>query len=171
MGKRQAIAVLSVILLTVSSCWSAQLSFQVVQHNGAQENVCEQTLVIEDEMLDYFFNQGNIVTNERAAAVKDGSDEAVWKTAFADAAAGGSQYFVQLCLYYDTSSSTNPEAVALSNLDYVTWTITEIQSGKNIADMKNTVDKTALGKDDTDSVRNYAAEIAEQIQKALKVKA
>ena len=171
MGKKQVIVLLSVILLTVSGCWSAELSFQVVQHNGTQENVCEQTLVIEDEMLDYFFNQGNIVTNERAAAVKDGGDEAVWKTAFADAAAGGSQYFVQLCLYYDTSSSTNPEAVALSNLDYVTWTITEIQSGKKIADMKNSVDKTALGKNDADSVRSYAAEIAGQIQKALKVKA
>jgi hypothetical protein len=169
MGKKQFAVIVLIFLFTVSS-WSVELSFQIVQHNNVQEKVCEQTLVIEDEVLDYFFSRGNIVTNEPAAAVKDGGDESVWKTAFAGAAAGGSQYFVQLRLYYDTAASTNPEAVALSNLDYVTWTITDVLSGKTLSDMKATVDKSALGKDDTDSVREYAAKIAEQIQKTLKVK-
>ncbi|HAH60812.1 MAG TPA: hypothetical protein DCL73_01795 [Treponema sp.] len=171
MGKKRLAAIVPVLLLTASCCWSAQLSFQVVQHNNTQEKVCEQTFVIEDEMLDYFFSRGNIVTNEPAVAVKEGSDEAVWKAAFADAAAGGSQYFVQLRLYYDTTASTNPEAVALSNLDYAAWTITDVQSGQILADVKSVVDKTSLGKDDTDSVRGYAVKIAEQIQKSLKVKA
>jgi len=151
------------------SGWSAELSFQIVQHDNVQEKVCEQTLVIEDEMLDYFFSKGNIVTNEPAVSVKDGGDEAVWKTAFAGAAAGGSRYFVQLRLYYDTAASTNPEAVSLSNIDYVTWTITDVQSGKTLSDMKAMVDKPASGQDDADSVREYAAEIAEQIQKTLEV--
>lgn len=160
-----------VFLSMAACCWCTELSFQVVQHNNAQEKVCEETLVIEDEILDYFFSRGNIVTNEPAAAVKDEGDEAVWKTAFADAAAGGSKYFVQLRLYYDTTASTDPESVSLSNLDHVLWTITDVQSGKTLSDMKNIVDKSALGKDDADSVRDYAAKIAQQIQKSLNEKA
>jgi len=171
MGKKQLAAILLVLAFTVSCSWSKELSFQIVQHNNTQEKVCEQTLVIEDKMLDYFFSHGNIVTNEPAAAVKDGSDEIVWKAAFAAAAAGGSQYFVQLRLYYDTEAATNPESVALSNLDYVTWTITDVQSGENLVDMKDIVNRSVLGKDDADSVREYAAKIAEQIQKVLKEKA
>ncbi|MFA6856628.1 MAG: hypothetical protein WCR31_05405 [Treponema sp.] len=168
MGIKRFVAAVLVLFFTFT-CWSAELSFQIVQHDSVQEKVCEQTLVIEDEMLDYFFSRGNIVTNEPAAAVKTGGDETVWKTAFAGAAAGGSRYFVQLCLYYDTAASTNPEAVSLSNLDYVTWTITDVQSGKTLSEMKTVVDKTALGKDDADSVREYAVKIADQIQKTLKI--
>jgi hypothetical protein len=167
MGKKRLAAVIPVLFLA-ASCWSTELSFQIVQHDNVQEKVCEQTLVMEDEMLDYFFSRGNIVTNEPAAAVRDGEDEAVWKTAFADAAAGGSQYFVQVRLYYDTAASTNPESVALSNLDSVSWTVTEVQSGKKLADMNIRVDKSALGKDDTDSVTAFAGRIAEQIQNTLK---
>lgn len=162
---------LSAFFVAASCCFSAEISVQIVQHDNALDSVGEQTLVIEDEILDYFFSRGYIVTNEPAVAAKDGTDDEVWKTAFSDAAAGGAQFFIQVRLYYDTAASTNPESVALSNIDYVTWTVTEVQSGKTIADMKGIVDKQKVGNDDADSVKEYAATIADQIQKVLKAKA
>ena len=49
------------------SGFCASVSFQIVQHNDSMSSVCNSVLVIEDEILNSFFNSGYIVSNSPAA--------------------------------------------------------------------------------------------------------
>ena len=170
MGKK-TLCTAAALIICMSGLSARELAFHVVQHNGSLETVSEQTLMIEDIVLDYFFNRGDIVTNEPAEAVKADGDAASYKKAFSDAADGGAAYFIQLRLYYVAETSSDPASIALSNIDHVTWTVTEVQSGKKIADMKGRPGKAAEGQDETEGVKSYAADIADAIQKVLNEKA
>ena len=145
--KKLSIALCSALLCGVC-CWGTDISFQVVQHNDVLDTVCEQTLVIEDQILDYFFNFGDIVTNEPALAAVVEDAEGLRKTAYAIAASGGAEYFIQLRLFYGGKGSKDPANISLKNLVYVQWTITEAASGKKIAEVKSKVRKPASGRTD-----------------------
>ncbi|MBP3710087.1 MAG: hypothetical protein J6I73_06785 [Treponema sp.] len=142
-----------------------EISFQVIQHYDAVNEVCEQTLVIEDAILDYFFNSGSIVTNEPAVAADKDEDEKIWRTSFAYAVEGGAQYFIQLCLDYDAAAKSN--AIALSNIRRISWTITDVKANKKIASDKSTVRKSKTGRNDIDGVKEYASAIAADMHKML----
>ena len=159
--KKISLALCVVFFGTVCS-WATELSFQVVQHNDALDTVSEETLVIED-----FFNFGDIVTNEPALAAVVEDAEGLRKTAYAIAASGGAEYFIQLRLFYSGKRSKNSANISLKNLVYVQWTITEAASGKKIAEVKSKVRKPASGRTDVEGVKEYAASVADAIRKEL----
>ena len=61
MGKKTLLALFAGVFLGANGFCSS-LSFQVLQHNDSLNDVCESALVIEDEILSYFFDKGFIVT-------------------------------------------------------------------------------------------------------------
>ena len=164
--KKLSIALCS--LLCGVCCWGTDISFQVVQHNDALDTVCEQTLVIEDQILDYFFNFGDIVTNEPAVAIVPEAAENLWRTAYAFAVTGGADYFVELRLFYSGKASRDPAHISLKDLERVSWTIADVKTGKKIAEAKAKVRKPASGKTDAAGVKEYAASIAEAMRKAIR---
>ena len=66
MGKKTLLALFAGVFLGANGFCSS-LSFQVLQHNDSLNDVCESALVIEDEILSYFFDKGFIVTNVPAS--------------------------------------------------------------------------------------------------------
>ena len=148
--------------------WATELSFQVVQHNEALDTVSEETLVIEDQILDYFFNVGDIVTNEPALAAVSEDAEGLRKTAYEIAASGGAEYFIQLRLFYGGKGSKDSANISLKNLVHVQWTITDTASGEKIADVKTKVRKPASGRTDAEGVKEYAASVADAMRKELR---
>lgn len=165
--KKISLVLCAAIFGTVCS-WATELSFQVIQHNDALDTVSEQTLVIEDQILDYFFNLGDIVTNEPALAAVTEDAEGLRKTAYAIAAAGGAEYFIQLRLFYSGKRSKDPANISLKNLVHVQWTITDAANGKKIADVKTKVRKPASGRTDAEGVKEYAASVADAMKKELR---
>ena len=165
--KKISLVLCAAICGTVCS-WATELSFQVIQHNDALDTVSEQTLVIEDQILDYFFNLGDIVTNEPALATVVEDAEGLRKTAYAIAASGGAEYFIQLRLFYGGKGSKDPANISLKNLVHVQWTITDAASGEKIADVKTKVRKPASGRTDAEGVKEYAASVADEMRKELR---
>lgn len=165
--KKLSIALCSAFLCGVC-CWGTDISFQVVQHNDVLDTVCEQTLVIEDQILDYFFDLGDIVTNEPAVAAVPADAENLWRTAYAFAVTGGADYFVELRLFYRSSSSRDPAYLSLNDLERVQWTIADVKTGKKIAEAKTKVRKPASGKTDASGVKEFAASIADAMRKAIR---
>ena len=165
--KKISLVLCAAIFGTVCS-WATELSFQVIQHNDALDTVSEQTLVIEDQILDYFFNLGDIVTNEPALAAVVEDAEGLRKTAYAIAASGGAEYFIQLRLFYSGKRSKNSANISLKNLVHVQWTITDAASGEKIADVKTKVRKPASGRTDAEGVKEYAASVADAMRKELR---
>ena len=165
--KKISLVLCAAIFGTVCS-WATELSFQVIQHNDALDTVSEQTLVIEDQILDYFFNLGDIVTNEPALAAVVEDTEGLRKTAYAIAASGGAEYFIQLRLFYGGKGSKDPANISLKNLVHVQWTITDAASGEKIADVKMKVRKPASGRTDAEGIKEYAASVADAMKKELR---
>ena len=164
--KKISLVLCAAIFGTVCS-WATELSFQVVQHNDALDTVSEETLVIEDQILDYFFNLGDIVTNEPAVAAVPADAENLWRTAYAFAVTGGADYFVELRLFYSGKASRDPAHISLNDLERVQWTIADVKTGKKIAEAKAKVRKPASGKTDASGVKEFAASIADAMRKAI----
>lgn len=121
MGKTRKIGLILGLLLCAQFCFAKQISFQIIQHDDRTQNVSEQSLVMEDELLNGFFEGGYIVTNS-PTVVSDSTenDIALYNKAFGDALDGFSDYFIQVTLFYS------------NNLKQIDWSIASVSTGNII---------------------------------------
>ncbi len=165
-------------LLAIAFCLAAfgpaafcgSLSFQIVQHNDSLSDVCKSALIIEDEILNYFFDAGYIVTNVPAAMSSSAvQDEKLWQSGCNEAAGGSFDQFVQIHLYFNSSES-KPERVALGSIDRVSWKVGSVMNGNIVVEGSRDVEKP-MGADSERNVRGFAADFALYIQQILGSKA
>ena len=121
MGKTKKIGLIAGLLLCAQLCFARQVSFQIIQHDDRTQDVTEQSLVIEDELLNGFFETGYIVTNSPTVVSQSDEDDVVlYNKALGDAYEGSSDYFIQIKLFYNN---------ALKQID---WSIASAATGKII---------------------------------------
>ena len=164
MGNLKRLLILTVLLLCGTLCFANQISFQIVQHDDSQDSVSEDSLTIEDSVLNNFFEYGYIVTNSDAA-ISDSTaqDERLYKIGQGDAFNGYSDYFVQIKLYYERTEQT---LSASADLYEINFSITSVKSGKKIADktMKNIkIDRTKKN-----NLVKISSDLVNEISKALR---
>lgn len=164
MGKLKRLFILTVLLASGALCFANQISFQIVQHDESLDSVSEDSMVIEDSVLNNFFEYGFIVTNSDAAISESkAQDEKLYKIGQGDAFNGFSDYFVQIRLYYERTEQT---LVNTSDLYEIDFSITSVKSGKKIADrsMKNIkIDRTKKN-----NLVKISADLVNEISKALR---
>lgn len=153
------------MLFFSSLCFAKQVSFQIVQHDSATDDVTEASLTIEDEILNTFFEYGYIVTNSAAAVSSSTSqDEKLFKTGKNDAFNGFSDFFVQINLYYGRTEETITEQ---SDLQKVIFSITSVKTGETFD--KQTMNNIKLNHTKDDLPR-ISADLVHAINKSLKSK-
>lgn len=129
--------------------FARQISFQVVQHDDSSEEVTEQSLVIEDQMMNNFFERGFIVTNSpTVSSFSEDQDETYWKTGLGEAFFGYSDYFIQIKVFYEPRTGTLTD---VANINKIQWSLTEAKTGikledKLISDIKPINKKTDMSK-------------------------
>ena len=113
---------LALLLITSSSlCFGEQISFQIVQHNKSVEDVSEEAYLVEDALISSFFDSGYIVTNSLASLSKNSrTDKKLWKIGAEEAVEGGSDYFVQIILYFTQNEGPAPkqDLMILESVEY-----------------------------------------------------
>ena len=142
MGNKKTLFLIFTAFMLSFSCFGKQLSFQIVQHDGSNPNVTEQSLVFEDEIFDEFFNWGYIVTNSEASiSSSDEDDQMLWRLGVGEAVEGSSDYFVQVKLYYELSKDAK-----VSKLIKIEWSLTAVSTGEIITtrSMKITDKNTSI---------------------------
>lgn len=170
MGKKIIAAVCSALFFASAAMAAEEISVQIVQHNDAADAICDSSMMVEDELLEAFFNQGFIVSSSPSVeSVSEKQDSVLLKKALTEADDGGLSYFVQVKIYYRTVKTENPDETVQSDIDYVNWTLYNGGSGKVIAEQKKSIGKNPLRGNDEDSVRAFAASIAADIQNSLKI--
>ena len=164
MGKLKRLSVLAVLLFGTSLCFANQISFQIVQHDDCLDCVSEDSMTIEDSVLNNFFEYGFIVTNSDAAISESkAQDEKLYKIGQGDAFNGFSDYFIQIRLYYER---TNETLSTNSDLYEIDFSITSVKTGKKIADrsMKNIkIDRTKKN-----NLVKISSDLVNEISKALR---
>ncbi len=155
-----------VLLLLSSFCFAGQISVQIVQHNQAIDYVSEQSLIVEDELLNGFFDKGYIVTNS-LAQISDSPEEdsELLYTGFGEAYEGSSDYFVQVKLFFDASQNKGVTDATPCPLDRIEWVMLKCSSGETLKSSSVKGKKSEKGPDESVRIASYS--LISDIQKAL----
>lgn len=165
MGKKLILAI-AFVFAGLSNAFCASLSFHVIQHNDSLNDVCDSALVIEDEILNYFFDAGYIVTNVPACISKsEDQDKKFYQNGYNEAASGSFDEFVQIKLYFTGSEEENKK-VALGNMKKISWKVVQTATGKVLDEgTQDVVVDVAI--DSEKNVREFANEFAYHLNKVL----
>jgi hypothetical protein len=164
MGKLKKLCILSFLLISGSLCFANQISFQIVQHDESLDCVSEDSLVIEDSVLNNFFEYGYIVTNSDAAISESAAqDEKLYKIGQGEAFTGFSDYFVQIKLYYERNDQTLTNSSDLYKIDF---SITSVKTGKKIAD--RSIGNIKIDHTKKNNLTKVSSDLVNEISKALR---
>ncbi|MBS7260641.1 MAG: hypothetical protein KIG91_03140 [Treponema sp.] len=164
MGKKIVSCIATFLL--AGFCFAGQISIQIVQHNGALDYVSEQSLLVEDELMNGFFAKGFIVTNSLAqVSDSDETDADLFHTGFGEAFDGSSDYFVQVKLFYDSSTNKGVQDATQCRLDHIDWVMLNVSSGETLKTSSIKGSEKSPGSDE--NIRLSAASLIKDIQKAL----
>ena len=164
MGKLKRLYILVVLIFFSSLCFANQITFQIVQHDESQNSVSEDSMTIEDSVLNNFFEYGFIVTNSEAAISDSAAqDERLYKIGQGDAFNGFSDYFVQIKLYYKRSENTLSSNADLCKIDF---SITSVKTGKKIAN--RSISDIKIDHTKKNNLVKISSDLVNEISKALR---
>lgn len=164
MGKLKKLCILSLLLISGSLCFANQISFQIVQHDDSLDSVSEDSMTIEDSVLNNFFEYGFIVTNSDAAISESAAqDERLYKIGQGEAFNGFSDYFVQIKLYYERTDNTLSQS---SDLYKINFSITSIKTGKKIAE--KSINDIKIDRTKKNNLAKFSSDLVNEISKALR---
>ena len=164
MGKLKRLGFLTILFCACTFCFANQISFQIVQHDESQDSVSEDSMTIEDAVLNSFFESGYIVTNSDAAiSNSENQDEKLYKIGTNDAFNGYSDFFVQIKLFYERTEQTLVNSSDLYKIDFV---IAKPKTGTKIAQKTISNIKVEAGK--KNNLVKISSDLVNQINKALR---
>ncbi|MEE1213277.1 MAG: hypothetical protein UHO11_12410 [Treponema sp.] len=164
---KRFLAALVFSVACISGSFGRSLSFQVVQHNDSLNEVCSSALVIEDEILNFFYDAGYIVTNVPAAVSKsEEQDVSFYQKGFNDASDGSFDDFVLIKLYFTGSEDENKK-VSLGNMQKLSWKVVSTKNGTVLEEGCTGVEKEVLA-DNEKNVREFASEFAVHLNNVLR---
>jgi len=164
MGKLKRLSVLLLFISAAAMCYANQISFQIVQHDESLDCVSEDSLVIEDTLLNGFFEFGFIVTNSDAAiSDSKAQDDRLFKIGQGDAFNGYSDYFVQIKLFYERNENSLTNSSDLREIDFI---VSSAKSGVTIAEKSIKDIKIDPGK--KNNLYKISSDLVNHINKVLK---
>ncbi len=154
MGKTKKLLLIAGFLLCAQFCFAKQISFQIIQYDDRTQDVTEQSLVIEDELLNGLFETGYIVTNSPTISFDSSADEtALYNKALGDAYDGYSDYFIQIKVYYKNA------------LNQINWSIASVTNGKKL---KESVITGSVTTADEKGLKKISSKLVTEITDFLK---
>lgn len=155
--------IFTVLLLAGSFVSAKSFSLQVVQKKGSETVVYEASYVIEQTILDYFYENAYIVSNSPVIIEKKNeSIAAELQKSFDAAQEGFLEYLIQADVYYNLADSNNPEEALLKNIDKIEWKVIALSDKHTVAEGKAVPGKKF--RNDEDGLLYFANELAEHIK-------
>lgn len=157
------------LIFAAINAFSMSFSLQVIQRDTPTEDVIESSYLVEQTVLDYFFDRGCIVSSNAIIVSKndEADDKNALRHSFVEAKVGCMDLIIHLNLYFNIKESTNPEAVLLSNLKGASWEIVSLETGKRIAHGEGKPGAVTEKNNNSYGIESFAKDIAKNIQTAL----
>ncbi|MBQ0002522.1 MAG: hypothetical protein KBT21_03195 [Treponema sp.] len=148
---------------------SPSFSLQVVQKDGSENVVYEASYLIEQVVLDYFYDHAYIVSNSPIIIQKRNADITGDLQKSFDAAQEGSlDLIIQMIVTYNLIDSSNPEEALLNNIQNIEWKALSLSDSSVIVQGQAVPAKTY--RNDDDGLIYFANELASKIKIALETK-
>ncbi len=158
-------------MLVSLQLFAVSFSLQVVQKNTNENDVYGPSYVMEQAILDYFYDRGCIVSN--GAVIIFQNEETLaeeLKKSFCEAHAGGLDVIVNLSVIYNIENSTNPSGILLSNIKEIQWEALSLSSGKVIGQGKSNPGEVSKDNNNYKGIEAFAKTVAKNIQEQLSQK-
>ncbi len=153
-------------VFAIFSASAKSFSLQVVQKNTPGDEVFDSSYVVEQAILDYFYDRGMIVSNGAVLVSKNdvAADKTEIRRSMIEAKIGSMDLFVKLELNYSVLDSANPTAVLLSNIKGADMEIVSLSQNKVIASGTFTPPATTDLNNNRLGVESFAKDIANEMQ-------
>ena len=158
------------VLLVLGSFASAKsFSLQIVQKNGSENVVYNASILLEQTIMDYFYENAYIVSNSPVIIQKKGQNiDSELQKSFDAAQEGYLDYMIQATVYYNLSDSNNPEEALLNNIEKIEWKVISLYDRSTVAAGQAVPGKKY--RNDEDGLFYFANELAEYIKNAIESK-
>lgn len=168
--KRTFFAFLLLCALFAASAKS--FSLQVIQRNTGGDSVFDTSYVVEQAIMDYFFEHGMIVSSNQVIVSKreDASEKKEIRRSLIEAKTGCMDLFVKVYLNFALEDSKNPSAVLLSNINNAEFEILSTETTETVATGKYSPKVVPNKNDNRGGVESFATDIAADIHKRLSKK-
>ncbi len=162
--KKAALAI--ALTLSFFAATAESFSLQVVQKNTPGDQVFDSSFVVEQTILDHFFDRGMIVSNNSILVSKDDvvQEKTDLRRSMMEARIGCMDLFVKLDLNYSVLDSANPTAILLSNIKSADLEIVSLKDDVAVAKGKFTPPSLTDLNNNRSGVEDFAEDIAKKIQ-------
>ena len=147
-----------------NNMFGLNVSILVVQNNGT-DKISEASKVFENQVLNYMFDNGHIVSNEPISLFENYDTDSI--RGFDAAVDGFVDFYVEIIIDYDMDDSSNPEAVILSNIRSVNYIIKKVNDGTVFFESEKLIPNLNGISNQNVGFNNFATKIAENINSKL----
>lgn len=164
---KKILFVFFICFLTFAS-YAKSLSLQVIQRNGDEEHIHECTMLIEQAIMDYFFEHNDIISNSPTSIYLNEADsKAASEKNINEAIDGSIEYFIELTLCYDKPEHEMANPFSLSNVKKINWTVINLSTNKPLVSGSfSKIDESKTIETET-GIEEFAYTIAENINKEI----
>lgn len=153
----------------ISAVSAKTLTIQIVQNNPGQNKVWATSYLFEQNITDFFYNSGNIVSSSPIWI--SGSDEknrSSLKASLRENLQGGMEVLVRVELFYNTSNSSNPEGLLLENIKKVEWKGYYTSTGVKFFEGEAVPEKVTEKNNSEIGLNDFAALVAYKINNQMR---
>lgn len=164
---KKLVKLLSIFIIffcSANNMFGLNVSILVVQNNGT-DKISEASKVFENQVLNYMFDNGHIVSNEPISLFENYEIDSI--KGFDAAVDGFVDFYVEIIIDYDMDDSSNPEAVILSNIKSVKYIIKKVNDGTVFFESEKLIPNLNGISNQNVGFNNFATKIAENINSKL----
>lgn len=170
--KRWEKSILFVLFALLSSgAFARSLSIQIIQNNPGQEKVWATSYLFEQNITDYFFDAGDIVSSSPVwISDSDEKNKSALKASLRENLEGGMDTLIRVELFYNTSDSSNPEGLLLENIKKVQWKAYAVSTGAQLFEGSAAPDKPNAKTNNEMGLSQFAGLVAYQINTQMRTR-
>ncbi len=129
--------------LVLSRVHALDVSVQVIQRDKGLNRVIETSYFVEDIVMECMFDMGYVTSNLPVEQVDDRTDlNGLCTDNIFRCSEGSADYYAMILLDIDMQNTSNPEAVLMSQVKNVNWSVYNVSTGNVLKsgeiDTKNT---------------------------------
>ena len=146
---------LSLLLFSVN-VFAATVTVSMCQNEGAPTNSLEMTRVIEGEIMNEYFNSGQIVSNTQI--IEGAISSSVRRSLVREAAAGMSDFLMAVYLEYDRDKKiVTDTGVIHALLKKVEWQVIDVSSSRVVGSGSFAIEESEIPKRNPNEAARAAA--------------
>ena len=167
----KSIFFVAVAFFCASGAVAKSLSIQIIQNNPGQEKIWATSYLFEQNITDYFFDAGDIVSSSPIwISDSDDKNRGALKASLRENLEGGMDFLVRVELFYDTNDSSNPEGLLLENIKKVQWKAYSVHSGKELFNGSAVPEKPTSKTNNEMGLSQFAGLVAYEINTQMRYK-